>query len=69
MMQSIIKSLKPNGHVVLIEYRGEDPDVPIKRVHKMTVAQVRKELEAVGLIWKETKNFLPYQHFIVFEKK
>jgi predicted methyltransferase len=68
MMQSIVKSLKPGGRVVLIEYRGEDPTVPIKRVHKMTVAQVRKELEAVGLQWKETKTFLPYQHFIVFEK-
>ncbi len=68
MMQSIVKGLKPGGRVVLIEYRGEDSTVPIKRVHKMTVAQVRKELEAVGLKWKETKNFLPYQHFIVFEK-
>ena len=68
MMQSIVKALKPGGRVVLIEYRGEDPAVQIKRVHKMTVAQVRKELEAVGLKWKETKNFLPYQHFIVFEK-
>lgn len=68
MMQSIVKGLKPGGRVVLIEYRGEDSTVPIKRVHKMTVAQVRKELEAIGLKWKETKNFLPYQHFIVFEK-
>ncbi len=68
MMQSLVKSLKPGGRIVLIEYRGEDPTVQIKRVHKMTVAQVRKELEAVGLKWKETKAFLPYQHFIVFEK-
>ena len=68
MMQSLVKSLKPDGRIVLLEYRGEDPAVQIKRVHKMTVAQVRKELEAVGLKWKETKNFLPYQHFIVFEK-
>ena len=68
MMQSIVKSLKPGGRVVLIEYRGEDPTVPIKKVHKMTVAQARKEMEAVGLVWKETQNFLPLQHFIVFEK-
>jgi ubiquinone/menaquinone biosynthesis C-methylase UbiE len=68
MMQSIVTALKPGGRVVLIEYRGEDPTIQIKRVHKMTVAQVRKELEAVGLKWKETKGFLPYQHFIVFEK-
>jgi ubiquinone/menaquinone biosynthesis C-methylase UbiE len=68
MMESIVKSLKPGGRVILIEYRGEDPDVPIKRVHKMTVAQARREMESVGLVWKETKTFLPQQHFIVFTK-
>jgi ubiquinone/menaquinone biosynthesis C-methylase UbiE len=68
MMQSVVKALKPGGRVVQIEYRGEDPDVPIKRLHKMTVAQARKEMAAVGLAWKETKNFLPQQHFIVHEK-
>jgi SAM-dependent methyltransferase len=68
MMQSIKRALKPGGRVVQIEYRGEDPDVPIKRTHKMTVNQARKEMEFVGLVWKETKNFLPQQHFLVFEK-
>ncbi|HEX5084596.1 MAG TPA: class I SAM-dependent methyltransferase [Blastocatellia bacterium] len=68
MMMSVVKALKPGGRVVQIEYRGEDPDVPIKRLHKMTVAQARKEMAAVGLVWKETKNFLPQQHFIVYEK-
>ncbi|MGH9855825.1 MAG: class I SAM-dependent methyltransferase [Blastocatellia bacterium] len=68
MMLSIVKALKPGGRVVQIEYRGEDPDVPIKRLHKMTVAQARKEMAAVGLVWKETKGFLPQQHFIVYEK-
>lgn len=68
MMLSVVKALKPGGRVVQIEYRGEDPNVPIKRVHKMTVAQCRKEMAAVGLVWKETKEFLPQQHFIVYEK-
>lgn len=68
MMLSLVKALKPGGRVVQIEYRGEDPDVPIKRLHKMTVAQCRKEMAVVGLVWKETKDFLPQQHFIVFEK-
>jgi ubiquinone/menaquinone biosynthesis C-methylase UbiE len=68
MMESILRALKPGGRVIQIEYRGEDPDVPIKRVHKMTVEQCRKEMAAVGLVWKETKDFLPQQHFIVFEK-
>jgi ubiquinone/menaquinone biosynthesis C-methylase UbiE len=68
MMQAIVKSLKPGGRVVLLEYRGEDPNVPIKPVHKMTQDQVRKEMAAVQLTWKETKDFLPYQHLLIFEK-
>jgi ubiquinone/menaquinone biosynthesis C-methylase UbiE len=68
MMLSLVKALKPGGRVIQIEYRGEDPNVPIKRLHKMTVAQARKEMAAVGLVWKETKDFLPQQHFIVYEK-
>jgi precorrin-6B methylase 2 len=68
MMQAIVKSLKPGGRVVLLEYRGEDPNVAIKPVHKMTQDQVRKEMAAVQLIWKETKEFLPYQHLLIFEK-
>jgi ubiquinone/menaquinone biosynthesis C-methylase UbiE len=68
MMLSLVKALKPGGRVVQIEYRGEDPNVPIKRLHKMTVSQCRKEMAAVGLVWKETKDFLPQQHFIVYEK-
>jgi ubiquinone/menaquinone biosynthesis C-methylase UbiE len=68
MMESIFKSLKPGGRVVQIEYRGEDSSVPIKKLHKMTVAQARKEMAEVGLVWKETKDFLPQQHFIVYVK-
>ena len=68
MMESIVRSLRPGGRVIQIEYRAEDENVPIKRVHKMSVAQARKEMEAVGLTWRETKSFLPQQHFIVFQK-
>jgi ubiquinone/menaquinone biosynthesis C-methylase UbiE len=69
MMQSIRQALKPGGRIVQIEYRGEDDSVPIKPLHKMTVKQVRKEQEFAGFTYRETKEFLPYQHFIVFEKK
>ena len=68
MMESIVRSLKPGGRVVQVEYRAEDAEVPIKRVHKMSVDQARKEMAAAGLVWKETKDFLPQQHFIVYEK-
>jgi len=67
MMTAIVKALKPNGRVVLLEYRGENPFVPIKKLHKMTQNQVRKEMQAVGLAWKQTQNFLPSQHLMVFE--
>lgn len=68
MMRSIVRGLKPGGRVILIEYRGEDDAVPIKPLHKMTVEQVRREMEAAGLQWVETKDFLPWQHFLVFRK-
>ena len=68
MMQSVYNALKPGGKVILIEYRAEDPTVPIKPLHKMSEAQARKELEAAGFTWVETKDFLPQQHFLVFEK-
>jgi ubiquinone/menaquinone biosynthesis C-methylase UbiE len=68
MMQGIRSALRPGGRVFLIEYRGEDPRIPIKPLHKMTQAQAITELEAVGLRWVETRDILPTQHFMVFEK-
>jgi FkbM family methyltransferase len=68
MMLSIREALRPGGRVVLIEYRKEDPSVPIKPLHKMSEAQVKKEMEAVGLDWVETLDMLPRQHFIIVEK-
>lgn len=68
MMEGIVRSLKPGGRVVLVEYRRENPLIPIKALHKMTQKQARKEMKAVGLQWLETKNFLPQQHVMVFEK-
>ncbi|GAB1541598.1 class I SAM-dependent methyltransferase [Scytonema sp. NUACC21] len=68
MMQGIVRALKPGGRVVLVEYRGENPFIMIKALHKMTQKQVKKEMQAVGLAWRETKNFLPQQHLMIFEK-
>ena len=61
-------ALKPGGRLVLVEFRGEDPDVPIKPEHKMTLTQVRRELEPQGFTFKESLEFLPWQHIIIFEK-
>jgi ubiquinone/menaquinone biosynthesis C-methylase UbiE len=68
IMESIFTALRPDGRVFLLEYRGEDPSVPIKPLHKMTQAQAIKEMEAVGLKWKVTHDFLPWQHLMVFQK-
>lgn len=68
MMTAVVKALKPGGRVFLVEYRAEDATIPIKRLHKMSEAQARMEMEAVGLRWRETLEFLPTQHFMIFEK-
>ena len=68
MGESIVEGLKPGGRLVLLEYRGGDPSVPIKPLHKMTVQQVRREMEAIGLEFVEVRDFLPIQHFLVFRK-
>ena len=68
LLGGIKKALKPGGRLVLVEFRGEDPEVPIKPEHKMTLAQVRKELEPQGFRFVESLEFLPWQHIIVFEK-
>jgi ubiquinone/menaquinone biosynthesis C-methylase UbiE len=69
MMSAICRSLKPSGRVVFVEFRAEDPEVPIKRLHKMTEAQVRKEMEPLPLRWVESIEVLPRQHIIVFARK
>jgi hypothetical protein len=53
----------------LVEYRAEDPNVPIKRIHKMSVEQARKEMSAVGLEFVETIETLPQQHLLLFRRK
>lgn len=68
VMRSLIRALKPGGRVVLVEYRGEDPAVPIKPLHKMSEAQVRREMKMLPLSWERTSERLPMQHIVVFRK-
>jgi precorrin-6B methylase 2 len=67
MIQSIKKSLRPEGKIYLIEYRGEDPKVPIKKLHKMTESQAILEMKAAGFVLFKNINNLPWQHCMVFE--
>jgi ubiquinone/menaquinone biosynthesis C-methylase UbiE len=70
MMLELAKALKPGGRIIFVEYRREDPQVPIKLVHKMSEKQVKKEVSPseFGLIWKETIEKLPRQHIIIFQR-
>ncbi|HEV8001883.1 MAG TPA: methyltransferase domain-containing protein [Planctomycetaceae bacterium] len=71
MLSAISKALKPGGRVAFVEYRKEDPNVPIKLVHKMTQAQVKREAAepSLELTYIETIGVLPWQHVILFEHR
>jgi ubiquinone/menaquinone biosynthesis C-methylase UbiE len=69
MLQKFRRALRPDGRLVLVEYRGEDAAVPIRPEHKMTVQQVRAELEPAGFKWQTSLEFLPWQHLIIFSNQ
>ena len=68
MATSILNALKPGGKLILIEYRMEDPTVPIKLLHKMTEKQAKREMKNAGFKWEQTLTMLPQQHFMIFRK-
>jgi SAM-dependent methyltransferase len=68
MINGIYNALRPGGRIFLLEYRGEDPSVPIRPLHKMTEEQVVREMSVFGLDWTDTLDFLPWQHMMIFTK-
>jgi ubiquinone/menaquinone biosynthesis C-methylase UbiE len=68
MLQAIRRSLKPTGRVALVEFRAEDPNVPIKPLHKMSKEQILKEFEPNGFRLVEEFDKLPWQHLMLFER-
>jgi len=68
MLRKIRESLKPSGRLVLLEYRKEDPSIPIQTVHKMSVAEVKKELEAERFILSQVIESLPRQHILILTR-
>jgi len=68
MLQGIRRALKPGGRLVLIEFRKEDPTVPIREEHKMSVAEARLEVEHEGFAFDRVLNDLPWQHILIFRK-
>lgn len=68
-LQRLKETFKPGGRLVLVEFRKEDPKVPILEVHKMSVAEVKQELEAEGYVLDKVIDVLPWQHIIVLKVK
>jgi ubiquinone/menaquinone biosynthesis C-methylase UbiE len=68
ILQSLRRSLKPHGKVLLVEYRAEDAAIPIKPLHKMSIKQANKEMAANGFHLVQDEEFLPIQHFLMYEK-
>jgi SAM-dependent methyltransferase len=68
MLRSLRRALKPDGELVLVEYRKEDPSIPIAPTHRMSVADVRTEVEAEGFWFDRLVPGLPRQHIIIFRR-
>lgn len=68
MLRHMRDALKPDGRIVLLEFRSEDPDVPIKPLHKMSKAQINKELPANGFKLVRQYDKLPWQHMMFFAR-
>jgi SAM-dependent methyltransferase len=68
MLDRIRESLKPDGRLVLLEYRKEDPNVPIRPEHKMSLSEVKAEVTPEGYVFEKSVETLPWQHIIFFRK-
>lgn len=68
MAQSMLEALKPGGKLVLVEFRAEDPNVPIKAIHKMSQQQAVKEFKTAGFLFEKNISNLPWQHCLIFRK-
>lgn len=68
MARSMLDALKPGGKLVLVEFRAEDSNVPIKAIHKMTEQQAVKEFKAAGFLVEKNISNLPWQHCLIFRK-
>jgi SAM-dependent methyltransferase len=69
LLESLVRAMKPGGRIVFVEYRAEDSFVPIKALHKMSEAQVKREAALFPLQWERTARALPWQHVVIFRRR
>jgi len=69
VLSSIMQALKPRGRIIFVEYKAEDARIPIKPLHKMSEAQIKREAGVFALEWERTVSTLPWQHVAVFRKR
>lgn len=69
VLGALVQALRPGGRLVFVEYRAEDDAVPIKPLHTMSEAQIRREAALHPLVWERTADTLPWQHVVVFRKR
>lgn len=69
VMQDLVRALRPGGRVALVEYRADDPAVPIKPLHTMSLAQIRREMAPHALEPERTSDVLPWQHLVIYRKR
>ena len=69
MLRKLRESLKPEGRLVLVEYKKEDPTIPINPTHKMSVAEAKLEVEAEGFTLTKVSSELPRQHVLIFTRR
>jgi predicted methyltransferase len=69
VLASLVRAMKPGGRIVFVEYRAEDSFVPIKALHKMSEAQVKREAAVFPLQWERTARSLPWQHVVIFRRR
>lgn len=68
MLEAMYTALKPGGRLAIVEYRGEDPTIPVPEAHRMTEEQIRREITASGFNFRSSREALPQQHLIIFAK-
>ncbi|HMO83481.1 MAG TPA: methyltransferase domain-containing protein [Lacipirellulaceae bacterium] len=68
VLAAVRTSMKRRGRLAVVEFREEDPAVPIHPLHKMSQEQVMREIPANGFKLVGQFDRLPWQHVLLFAR-